>query len=171
MPTPTYTLIASSTVSTNTTTVTFSSISGTYTDLKLVISARSSNNAYSAAWSDTNLYFNGSNSSLSIRDVAGTGTSVTANPGTVITIRIPSSGTTSNTFGNAEIYIPNYAGSTNKSSFVDLVTENNATQSRTELQATLWSNTAAITSISIQGIDSAQFVPNSTFYLYGIVKS
>jgi hypothetical protein len=167
----TFELIASSLISTNTTTVTFSSIPGTYTDLKLVISGRSSNNAYSSAWSDTNLYFNGSNTSLSIRDLAGTGSSATSNPGTVITIRIPSSGTTSNTFGNAEIYIPNYAGSTNKSSSVDLVTENNATQSRTELQATLWSNTAAITSISIQGIDGAQFVPYSNFYLYGIKNS
>jgi hypothetical protein len=166
----TMTLISSQTISSNTTTVTFLSIPQTYTDLKFVVSARSSNNAYSAAWSDTNLYFNGSNTSLSIRDLAGTGSGATSNPGTVITIRIPSSGTTSNTFGNAEVYIPNYTGSTNKSSSVDLVTENNATQSRTELQATLWSNAAAITSISIQGIDSAQFVPNSTFYLYGIVK-
>jgi hypothetical protein len=167
----TYTLISSTTVSTNTTTVTLSSIPSTYTDLKLVVSARASTNPYGAAWADSQLYFNGSNANLTTRAISGNGTVAQSDPYTDITIRIPSSGATSNTFGNAEVYIPNYAGSTNKSLSTDIVTENNATQSRIELIASLWSITSAITSISLTALSSTQFVPNSTFYLYGIKKS
>jgi hypothetical protein len=76
---------------------------------------------------------------------------------------------TASTFNNAELYIPNYAGSTNKSFSVDSVNENNATLVDTAIMAGLWANTAAITSISIAGF-SQSITQYSTASLYGILK-
>jgi len=147
--------------------VTFANIpqSG-YTDLKIVYSARTN----VASTSDHILMqFNGSTSSLSGRRLVGNGSAaasytVTTGPAG------QSSGNTStaNTFGSGEIYIPNYAGSTNKSWSADGVSENNATSAAAEFNAGLWSNTAAITSIKlIQEVGTA-FLTGSTFSLYGI---
>ena len=76
---------------------------------------------------------------------------------------------TSNTFGNSELYIPNYAGSTNKSSSADAVAESNTTTVFAYLNAALWSSTAAITSITLTpDAGGANFVQYSTATLYGI---
>jgi hypothetical protein len=81
---------------------------------------------------------------------------------------IPTNGCTANTFGNGEIYIPNYAGSTQKSVSADAVAENNsATYIYSALNAGLWTGTAAITSIKLL-IPSYNFVQYSTAYLYGV---
>jgi len=83
---------------------------------------------------------------------------------------IPASGTTASTFGNAEIYLPNYAGNTNKSASIDMVSEQNATSTYMGLVAPLWSNTAAITSITLTGA-SGNLAQYSTATLYGIKKA
>jgi hypothetical protein len=75
---------------------------------------------------------------------------------------------TSNTFGNGSIYIPNYAGSNNKSVSTDVVVENNATESSQYLLAGLWSDTSAITTIRLYSRNSHNFLQYSTAYLYGI---
>jgi hypothetical protein len=76
-------------------------------------------------------------------------------------------GQTSSTFSNDSIYIPNYAGSAYKSYSADGVVENNATGAFATFNAGLWSNTAAITSITLTaGVGS--FVQYSNFYLYGV---
>jgi hypothetical protein len=77
---------------------------------------------------------------------------------------------TASTFGNMEIYIPNYAGSAFKSYSSDSVTENNATLSYAILTAGLWSSTSAITSISLTP-ESDSFAQYSTATLYGIKKA
>jgi hypothetical protein len=77
---------------------------------------------------------------------------------------------TASTFANNEVTIPNYTSSNFKSYSVDSVTENNATQAYAIFVAGLWSNTAAITSITL-GLSSANFVQYSTAYLYGIKNS
>lgn len=79
------------------------------------------------------------------------------------------SGTTANTFGNTEIYIPNYTSSNQKSYSCDSVGENNATTAYSHLIAGLWTGTAAITSIKLFN-GSGNLVANSTFYLYGVAK-
>jgi len=73
---------------------------------------------------------------------------------------------TASTFGNGQVYIPNYAGSNNKSTSADTVSEDNATLAYSALTAGLWSNTAAITSITIAAVTN--FAQYSTAYLYGI---
>ena len=78
---------------------------------------------------------------------------------------------TANTFGNFDFYIPNYAGSTNKSASGDAVSENNASLAYQSLSANLWSNTAAINAISIAPVNGTLFTQYSTATLYGISKS
>ena len=68
------------------------------------------------------------------------------------------------------MYIPNYTGSTNKSISVDSVTENNATNNLMNIQAGLWSNTAAITSILFTSDTAGGFLAGSTISLYKITK-
>jgi hypothetical protein len=153
-------------------TMAFTSIPQTYTDLLIKVSQRG---AASANGSTAIVTFNGSTSSYSERYLQGNGTS--ASSGTNVFSGAGLYGLmgdgallTANTFGNSEIYIPNYTGSTYKSTSSDGTSENNATLSYTVLNAGLWSNTAAITSITLTS-DGTTFVQYSTATLYGIKNS
>jgi len=163
----TYTLIASNTVgSGGASSVTFSSIPATYTDLVVKYSGRSSGVLYYGQ-----MYFNGSTTSYSRISVGGDGSSTfSGSYANEYTLIVDPSTATASTFGNTEVYIPNYAGSTNKSFSVDGVTENNATAANAIMYASLRSNTDAITSITFAP-DTGNFVQYSTFYLYGVNKS
>ncbi len=149
----------------------FTSIPSTYTDLVVKISAR-----YNDASVLGRFRFNGdTGSNYSNRRLYGTGSSVASNSDSAQTSSYvfglnDASNYTANTFSNAEFYIPNYAGSSYKSISIDAVSENNATEAYSTLQAGLWSNTAAITSIKIYQ-DSGLFVQYSTATLYGIKNS
>lgn len=170
----TYTLISSNVLSSSAASVTFSSIPATYTDLVLRISARSNTggsynffkityNSISTSYSDTLLYKDGTNttpqsqrgSSAAWYSYAGTG------------LPFNDSGSTADTFGSAEIYIPSYIAGQNKPASVFSVQENNSTTQYMAVDASLWSNTAAITSIGIAQ-NGGSFVSGSSFYLYGI---
>jgi len=150
--------------------VTFSGIPQTgYTDLVVKLSTRTSNsNVFGAVTMD----FNGSTSSQSSKYLFGSGSSVGSSTRTDMYIGDGNGNTsTSDTFSNMEVYIPNYTGSNNKSASSDGVGETNATTIYASLQANLWSDTAAITSIRFNSITGGgSFVQNSTFYLYGVAK-
>ena len=165
----TYTLISSVTVgSGGASSIDFTSIPSTYTDLLVKLSGRSSRAA--AVMEEFKLTVNGSATSYSERQLRGDGTNVISQSFSGASIQQlgqPGAGATSNVFGNWEFYIPNYAGSNYKSISLDGVTENNATQSYTNFETGLWSNTSAITSISISA-GSYLAVQYSTAYLYGI---
>ena len=168
----TYTLIASSTVgSGGSAQIEFASISSAYTDLVIKISARST--ATGGAYDRYGTFqFNSSTSDRSFRRLYGYGTTTGSDNGTW-GYAFSMSGTTgtASTFCNAELYIPNYAGSTNKSFSQDGVSEqNSSTLNWLDMNANLWSNTAAITNIKLTP-DTGNFAEFSTFYLYGIVKS
>jgi hypothetical protein len=167
---PTYTQIGTAQVagSGGAATLDFTSIPSTYTDLILKVSLRGPT-GYASDTMDTYLRFNGTTTNYSDRLLYGTGsaaTSLSETP-TGINFRVVGQNSTASTFGNAEIYIPNYAGSTNKSVSIDAVTENNATSVLTQLEAGLWSNTAAITQITLVPFTTA-FAQYSTAYLYGV---
>lgn len=171
MANPTFKLISSSTVGAGgASTIDFTSIPGTYTDLCVKFSAKSDNgNSYGDYFV---IKFNSNTSSYTTMIVGGNGSSAFS---LSLTSRwaaqINSTFQTSNTFGNGEIYIPNYAGSANKTFSSDSSAENNATNSESELAAGLWSNTAAITSISFASGNGGTIQQHSTVYLYGITKS
>ena len=169
----TFELIASSTLTGSQSSIDFTSIAGTYTDLCLKLSARTDRasvfdqlkitfNGSSSGYTGIILY-NGNSSVGSESNTAATGGSTY-----LIGNYVDGANATASTFGNAEIYIPNYAGSNNKSLSLDLVQENNAAGGYSSLTAGLWSNSAAITSIKLQSANAANFVQYSTAYLYGV---
>ena len=167
----TYTLIEAKTLASNTASVSFTSIPSTYTDLMLLISARTIRATYSD--DSAAITFNGSTTSYSSKFIEGNGASASSYSGgsTNVSLYLPADGAaTANTFGNLSIYIPNYAGSAYKSFSSDVVMETNATTAYMTLTAGLWSNTAAINQITVTGV-FANLKTNSTFYLYGIKNS
>ncbi len=145
--------------------ISFTSIPQTYTDLKLVISPRNT-----AANNYGTITFNGSSSSFSRRILYGTGSSTASTaPNNAESLTINDSGTTASTFANYEMYIPNYASSNYKSFSIDSVTENNGTVAYQIMHAGVWSNTAAITSLTITAA-GGNLAEYSTATLYGVYK-
>jgi hypothetical protein len=169
----TYTLIQAITVgSGGQAAIDFTSIPSTYTDLCLKLSARGTTNNIAENFTTR---LNGSSSSIyTARLLYGQGASAlsatSANQAQLDYGLMPAVLATTSTFGNAEIYIPNYAGSTNKSLYVDEVTENNATTSYIASIAGLWASTSAINQITLTA-SGGNFAQYSTAYLYGIVNS
>jgi hypothetical protein len=163
----TYTLIEAKTLGTTTASVTFSSIPQTYTDLKLVYSARVTQASIAVGISFT---FNASTSNFSSKVLYGDGSSAASFSSARYAGSVPGSTATASTFSNNEVYIPNYTSSNYKSYSVDTVTENNATESYAYIAAGLWSDTAALTSLTLTP-DNGDFVQYSTAYLYGIKNS
>ena len=164
----THTLIQSVTVgSGGAASIEFGSIPQTYTDLKVLLSVRSSDGS-----GTLRVQPNGLTTNLSSRRLEGSGSTATsATDGSVIAVyAITLSSYTASVFSNIEIYIPNYAGSTNKSISADGVMENNATESYQNLVAGLWSNTSAITSLTLAKA-TGNFVQYSSASLYGIKNS
>jgi hypothetical protein len=165
----TYSLISSVTVgATAVATMEFTSIPQTYTDLKIVISAR--NNGTPPG--NILIGFNSNASSFTNIFLQGDGANGASSNVAQMVGDMDGSGETANTFNNIEVYIPNYASSTFKSFSSDSVNENNATTAYQQFTANLWSNTSAITSIQITNRTSPRlFVQHSTAYLYGISKA
>jgi hypothetical protein len=144
--------------------ITFSSIPQTFTDLYVVLSIRntSSQNYYT-------LQFNGSSSNFSMRILYGTGsTSASTTSPADYAGELTYSSQTANTFANNSIYIPNYTSANNKSYSMDSVQETNGSAANQVIGAGLWSNTAAITSITFNV--SGSFAQYSSATLYGITK-
>ena len=146
--------------------VSFKSIPQTgYTDLKIVMSARGT------AGSDRinlKIGFNGSTSTFTRREIYAEtnafGTeSVADNNVGVFT----GGSATVNTFGSAEINIPNYTSSNYKSFSVDSASEINTTVFGIWLTAGLWSTGTAISSVELIA-NSGSFAQHSTFTLYGV---
>jgi hypothetical protein len=149
-------------------TIVFNNIPQTYTDLKLVLSTRDTSTGVNDY---PRIEFNGTSSSQTLRALVGNGSTTSSYTDTLIYAVSAGDGVTANTFGNTEFYIPNYAGSNNKSVSADGVSETNATTVTVGLFAGLWSNTAPITSIVIKPYDTSKlFKQYSSATLYGIRK-
>ena len=163
----TFALIASATVgSGGATTIDFTSIPSTYTDLCVKVSARFSN---SASYGYCTLDLNGSAANFSIKGLygAGSGSGGSFTSPSNYLGELAGGTSTASTFSNMEFYIPNYAGSNYKSFSVDAVAENNATLAQMNFTAGLWSQTAAINRVTITP-QSNLLVQYSTAYLYGV---
>lgn len=167
----TYTLISSNVLTSSAASVTFSAIPSTYTDLEIRFSARGDNasvnsyavftlNGTTANYSETRIEWDGSSVGSYRRSSASN----------IQLLSVGGSTVTANTFSSHSIYIPNYTASQNKPISVSFNRENNATGGYLGALAGLWSNTAAVNSITITNA-SGNFVAGSSFYLYGISKS
>lgn len=166
----TFELIASTTVgSGGAASIDFTSIPSTFTDLMLVTSCRSNR---AAAAADLRFRLNGNTSSIySYRQLygfsGGAGSDTTTTTFAVIG-QTPAASSTASTFDNSSVYIPNYAGSTNKSYSIDNAWENNSASAwQLNLFAGLFASTTAVSSISVY-ISTGSFVEHSTAYLYGV---
>jgi hypothetical protein len=161
----------------------FTSIPATYTDLLLAGSVRSTSTTSNTGEYDVMVYrFNATTSGYTARALEGSGSSVASSTQTTATgsgggtygrmsdagINNSLSGTS--IFSSFNFYVPNYAGSTNKSWSFEYVAERNVTASYMGMVAGLWSNTAAITSISL-GLIVANYAQYSSVSLYGIKNS
>ena len=147
----------------------FSSIPSTYTDLCLKFSVRNSQAANS-----TQMF-------LKINSTDGTSIVLRGNGATASSFsdasliengRATADSATASTFSNGEFYIPNYTNATNKKSISsDVVSENNGTTAYVELTAGLSTSTSAITALSINFGGSGNFMQYSIATLYGISNS
>jgi hypothetical protein len=164
----TYQLIASYTVTTAQANVEFTSIPSTYTDVLVIGSCRLTRATNGGA---LNVNFNGSASNFTGRNAWGTGSATSSGTDVALVALVPGANTTANTFSNFQLYVPNYAGSTNKSWSSDFVSENNATAGYDGIVAGLWSQTAAINAIKFIDNGAGNIDVNSTFYLYGVSKT
>jgi hypothetical protein len=152
-------------------TIDFTSIPSTYTDLCVKVSSRTNRAAYDEV---LKISFNASTTNFSWRLLNGSGSTASSANGTtnIMAGRAVSATATASTFSNSEVYIPNYTSSNNKSFSVDSVAENNsATLNDLDLHAGLWSNTAAINQITLTPETGATLQQYSTATLYGIKNS
>lgn len=166
-----YNLIATITVgSVGATSILFSGIPQTYTDLEVVASLRGSD---AVNYQTNRMKINGSTSNLSTRVLFGTGSAASsAYVNTYLHIgNTGGTGATSSVFSSHSIYIPNYTSSAQKSIRTDSAMENNNTSFYVNtLTAGLWSQTAAITSLDIYP-ENGSWVQFSSASLYGIKNS
>jgi len=161
--TATYDCIATTTLTTNTASVTFSSISGSYTDLVLII------NVGATALEDIGCQFNsdtGSNYSSTI--VGGDGTNAVSGRISNATVL----GLTNNAYMDTTIngaHIVNFMNYSNTTTYKTVVKRGSNAARGVEAIVGLWRSTAAISTIYLYGRNSGYlFLSGSTFTLYGI---
>ncbi len=164
------TLIQSVSVPSTQASITFTSIPATYTDLKVVFSARG-NRASNGDYLFLNLNAARSNSGMYLKGYTSTTESGTVDENY---LAIPSAQSTTNVFGVGEIYLPNYRSTTVKTVSAEAGTADNAGSNGFSLGDFTWTSgsasTAAITSITLTA-RFASIVQYSTAYLYGISNS
>lgn len=148
----------------------FTNIPQTYTDLKIVTSLRSNRNA---SLDIIGLTFNNTTANRSSIELFGSGTSAgSGNDASNMYMSYCSAATdTGNTFNNGELYIPNYASTTIfKAPICNVVSESATSTAYQTSYANLWSDTAAITRVTIFPVLGSLFTQHSTAYLYGIAN-
>ena len=158
----TYTPIATTTLGSAQSSVTFSSISGSYTDLVLVVyipSNSTNDDMYLQYNSDT-----GSNYSNTTLRGNGTTASSTRGSNTTGARFSDSSSPTTTTSCTAIINIMNYANTT---TYKTNISRSNNASTGVDSMVTLWRSTAAITSVKVYPA-SGNMASGSTFTLYGI---
>jgi len=160
----TYTPIATTTLGSAQSDYTFSSISGSYTDLVLV---------YAGTGTSTNTHavrfrFNGdTGTNYSYTYLRGDGSSAVSARASNSSFMLAISNTTETGMNNSIIQIQNYANST---TFKTALVRGNDALARVEAIVNLWRSTAAITSITILP-ESGTLDAGTTLTLYGIASA
>ena len=152
-------------------TIDFTSIPQTFTDLKLIASLRVSrpstdvdgvlirynNDTNNANYPQRRLYGNGS-SAVSDTNATGNFFATAAN-------------NTASVFASCELYIPNYTSSGYKNSNTELANENNTTTNYLGITTFTWNSTSAINRITLSPEGGYPFVQFTSATLYGIKKA
>ena len=165
----TYEPIATTTLGSSTDSVTFSSITSTYTDLILICNIRSGNANQPSLLFELN--GNASGSLYSGTMIAGDGSAVGSNRqssqnyGTIMrNIGLSTSSTVMQPF------ISHFMNYSNTTTFKTVLSRNNVANAGVGADVTLWRSTSAITSIRVYA-DTNAFASGSTFTLYGIAAA
>ena len=164
MATATYIPIATQTLGSAAASITFSSIPGTYTDLRLVVTCTTS------AGDTVALQFNSdTGNNYSNTELRGQGTTaISGNEVTNNWIDFNSSTATSTTVPQLTIIeIFSYAGSTNKALLGSEASDLNGSGT-VQVTTGLWRNTSAITSIKLLLESSSNFSTGTIATLWGI---
>lgn len=158
----TYTPIASVTLSSAQSSVTFSGIPQTYTDLILVINAGNA----SGSEQDCLLRFNSdAGSNYSATYLYGDGASAISGRNTNVTTGSAGYPLRPTLISTLITQIQNYSNTT---TYKTWLSRGNGANNVVHTMASLWRSTSAITSIQIYPSNSANFLSGSTFNLYGI---
>jgi len=161
----TYTPIATQTLGSAAASVTFSSISQSYTDLVLVLNAGCSGSTEQ----DTYVVINGdTGSNYSQTYFAGDGTSASSGRAANVsdaTIGYPIRPTLITTI------ICNFSNYSNSTTYKTWLSKDASADSLVFVVAGLWRNTNAITSLLFKPSNSRNFLTGSTFTLYGILAA
>jgi hypothetical protein len=162
----TYEKIATTTLGSNSSTITFSGISGSYTDLRLVLVAK-----FNAAGREVRMTFNsdtGTNYSRTF--IQGEGTTATSfRSSNRANLDIISNGGSDTQFSLTTVDVFSYAGSTNKTCLYSGALDANGS-GYVNACVGLWRSTSAITSITLT-TSSDLLVTGTTATLYGILKA
>jgi hypothetical protein len=164
MATATYDLIASQTLASAASSITFSSIAASWTDLRLVLS----NVIGTASGLDINLALNGDTtaSNYSSTNLAGSGSAASSGSATSYRAINPafSLGNTYPEFHTLDLF--SYLGSTYKTMLITNSYDRNGAGGVAR-DVMLWRNTAAVTSVAVS-TSSSTFAAGMTANLYGI---
>lgn len=162
----TYEPIATTTLSSDTATVTFSSFPSTYTDLIIVQQAR-------CTYADTSVntyyqYNSDTNSNYSVTRLQGNGSSAVSNRGSSQTVGyityVPAANTTAGELSANIIHIMNYS---NSATYKTTLGRSSVPSVYAAQFLGTWRSTSAITSITL-GCDAGSWKSGSTFTLYGV---
>jgi hypothetical protein len=161
----TYEPIATTTLGTAAASVTFSSISGAYTDLVLVLSLTNNSGVTAPA---VYVRVNGdTGSNYSTTMLYGSGSAAGSGRGSNNTYALINwlGGGSNNIIVNGIVNFLNYSNTT---TFKTLIHRYNNSSAEVDAGASLWRSTSAINSITVLDTTTRDFVSGSTFTLYGI---
>jgi hypothetical protein len=165
MATATYIPIATQTLGSAAASITFSSIPGTYTDLKIILNL----NTVSSTTGPIVIQFNGDTATnYSFTVLAGEGTNAVSSSSTsqtYITMQYVGESTTIPTMYDIDVF--SYVGSTNKTILTKEAGDLNGSGS-VALKVGLWRSTAAITSLTLTKATSGTFGTGTIATLWGI---
>lgn len=162
-------LIGTVTATSTVTSIVFSNIPQTGTDLLVLFQGRSSGTLLGGVTTAT---FQPNNADFSLsRLLQGNGASMSTSSAASLNGLNPDATTTANTFSNIKAYFPSYAGSAAKTMSMEMVTENNATTAFTRVVGSGTGLTDAITSIKIQAQTGSgdNFIAGTSASLYMIL--
>jgi hypothetical protein len=163
-----YESIATTTLSTTTATITFSSIPSTYTHLQVRVIGRTNR----AGNIDDQIRYklnSDAGSNYTFHQLAGNGTSASAygqGAGVGIAGVVTGATASTNVFGISVIDVLDYANTNKYKTLRFLTGYDNNGSGQIILGSSAWLNTSAVTSITIEAIDS--YIQYSSFALYGI---
>lgn len=158
--------------------ITFSNIPQNFTDLQISFSGRTANTSSPGDGPYVLIRFNGLFvGGYSERILMGSGSGVstqsfTTNDGFLLKTMITPGNAAANLFSSSQIYISNYSASVGKNISSEGISENNSSIAYQTMQSSFWSNSAAISSITISVYDGGvpNLAQNTTASLYGITK-